>query len=490
MFRPKPQRIRVPNFTPRWYQVAPCAYLDNGGSRVITVWHRRAGKDLDAAHYACKRAHEDVGVYYHLFPSTELGRKALWTAIQSNGKQIMEEVFPRAIRSHPPKDFGSGAEMVVRLRNGSVYRIIGTDHIDNVGAGPLGLIFSEYSLMRPTVWDFFRPMLREPGPSGRPRWAWFNFTPRGPNHAKDLYDRAEPGSGWFRDLKTVRDTRLQYVSSRTPGKLIDCEELMAEELAEGMPEDMVRQEYLCDFSAADVGAVYGAAMGEMERRGGVKDFEHPRDGINVSLDLGRDDATAMWFWRAMPEGVDFIDYYEKSGETLPHFTELLQERAKERGYRYQTVWLPHDARAKTFASSMTAEEGFRAAGQEPGAVGYQVRITPNISRQDGMRACRWLIQQPGTRFHATRCKDGLRALRHYHREWDADRKVFTTEPVHDWSSHGADAGRYVGVAYKIVLRRQPEVAAPPRPLVTSPGVSTYTMEDAWGCTSDPRRERI
>lgn len=489
MFRPKPQRVKVPNFTPRWYQVPPYTYLDNGGSRVITVWHRRAGKDLGAGHYAAKRAWQDVGTYYHIFPTEKLGRKVMWLGVQGDGKRVMEQMFPAPIRKHPKEDFAPQAEMVVELTNGSFYRVIGSDKVDNVGAGPLGLIFSEYSLMRPTVWNYFRPMLREPGPSGRPRWAWFDFTPRGPNHAKDLYDQAEPGSGWFRDLKTVRDTKLQYLSTKYPGRLIDCEGLMEEERAEGMPDDMIRQEYLCDFEAADIGAVWGAALVDLARRGGLVDFDHLRDGVHVTLDLGRRDATALWFWRPLPEGVEFIDHYETNKEDPAHYIHLLRERSKEMGYRYQVVWLPHDGRAKTFMSGVSAEEFFREAGRAPGMPSWQVQITPNILKQDGLQAFRWLLKQPQTRFHP-RCKEGLAALRHYHREWDEERKVFTAEPIHDWSSNSADAARYAAVAYKMALARQPAVAAPPRPLVVSPGVSDYTMEDAWGCAPEARRERI
>ena len=41
--------------------------------------------------------------------------------------------------------------------------------------------------------------------------------------------------------------------------------------------------------------------------------------------------------------------------------------------------------------------------------------------------------------------DGIEALKAYHYEWDEERKVFSNNPVHDWSSHGCDGFRGVGL---------------------------------------------
>jgi hypothetical protein len=68
-------------------------------------------------------------------------------------------------------------------------------------------------------------------------------------------------------------------------------------------------------------------------------------------------------------------------------------------------------------------------------------------------------------------------LRSYHREWDAERKCFRETPVHDWSSHTADAFRYLAVveeAARSVTRREEE-----RP---KPAVVEYvppTLDELW-----------
>ena len=73
--------------------------------------------------------------------------------------------------------------------------------------------------------------------------------------------------------------------------------------------------------------------------------------------------------------------------------------------------------------------------------------------QEGIQAARKTFQR--TRFHKTRCDLGLQVLRHYHRDWDPEKKIYTDHPVHDWSSHGADAFRYLSLSWKA---ERPQIA--------------------------------
>jgi hypothetical protein len=73
-------------------------------------------------------------------------------------------------------------------------------------------------------------------------------------------------------------------------------------------------------------------------------------------------------------------------------------------------------------------------------------ITANLDVQEGIQAARATF--PRVRFDATRCADGLEALKQYHRSWDEEKQQFSTAPVHDWSSHAADAFRYLSLSWK------------------------------------------
>jgi phage terminase large subunit len=101
-----------------------------------------------------------------------------------------------------------------------------------------------------------------------------------------------------------------------------------------------------------------------------------------------------------------------------------------------TVWLPHDARAKTLQTGRSIVEQFVDADILP-------QIVPNLSIMDGISAARLLF--PQVRLNKEETKDGVMALKSYHREFNEDKKIFMDSPVHDWSSHFADGFRYFGV---------------------------------------------
>ena len=205
---------------------------------------------------------------------------------------------------------------------------------------------------------------------------------------------------------------------------------------------------------SDKGSVYGEWLTSLQERGRVGEFEHPMDGVFASFDLGVSDATAIWFWRLNRHGVpDLIDWYEATGEGAAHYFEVLESR----GYDYAKIWLPHDARARTFQTGTSTLELFLK--RYPG----KVAISPSLSLEDGIGATRWMLEQP-VRIHE-RCVDGLKRLKAYRFEWDENRKVFSKKPLHDWTSHTADACRYVACVVKrseLLTRPEPRK---PRPVV-------------------------
>lgn len=472
--------VILPNdYEPRPYQARAMRFFDGGGRRAITVWHRRAGKDLTALHQTVKQAHREVGAYWHFFPTFTQGRRAIWEGYRKDGKRIMENAFPGF---SDPKAAGSivlkrdDAQMRIELKCGSVWRLMGTDRVESVGAGPKGVVFSEFALCRPSSWDLVRPMLRESG-----GWAWFITTPRGRNHASKLFQAATPDSGWYRDTQTVRDTGLTYASNRDPALELDADEMMAEERAEGMEEALVRQEYLCDWSAALVGSVWGDLIERAEQEGRLESFEHGSDGVYTSWDLGYSDATAIWFWRLGDGALDFVDHYEAHGQPMSHFFDVLEERAASKGYRYAKHWLPHDARARTL---QTGQSIMDQCLQRWGA--DKVAITQSLGLQDGIQAARWLLQQR-TRLHP-RCGEGIEALRQYHYGYDEDARTYSRKPEHDWSSHTADAFRYAAVVarYTEQMTRKPAPRAKPGPVRPAP----VTLDTLFAESGGPQRRRI
>jgi phage terminase large subunit len=455
--------VTLPNgFTPREYQSRYMGYFDGGGKRACWIVHRRGGKDLTAAHQTCKEMHKRKGVYWHVFPTSEQGRKSIWEGFTKDGQRIMEQVFPTSIRKKP-RYFAPNSEMLVELKCGSIWRLMGSDKMEVVGAGPVGVVFSEYSLAKPHTWDFVRPMLRE-----NDGWASFIYTPRGKNHGHKLYQMARQDSSWFCELLTLHDTRA-YSPEAT----------IAEERAAGMPEELIQQEYFCDFTAALVGSFYGAHLSALEARGGLEDFESAQDDVFTSWDLGKADDTAIWWWRLDGEDVDVLDHYASHGEDLEHYFQVLDSRADKYGWRYRKHWLPHDAKAKTLATKVSVLEQFVSR--------YNldlVALGPNLSLKDGIAASRRLLNG-STRIHPRCCDvagpkdcDGVEALRAYRREWDDEAKCFSERPVHDWASHTADGFRYLALTAEAAqgLLQKPKPKKP-RPQTVAMQSGKVTIDD-------------
>ena len=51
-------------------------------------------------------------------------------------------------------------------------------------------------------------------------------------------------------------------------------------------------------------------------------------------------------------------------------------------------------------------------------------------------------------FDAERCAKGIKALRHYRREWNEAAQTWRASPVHDHASHGSDSCRYLALGVR------------------------------------------
>jgi len=437
------ERVVSPTFKPRDYQRMLMKYFDLGGLRAVAVWPRREGKDMTSGAIICREAHKRVGAYWWAFPTYAQAKKAIWDGFTRDGQRILDVLFPRAMLARDPNN----TEMMLHLRNGSTVQLVGTDTIDRlVGAGPRGVVFSEFALSHPGAWDFVRPMLRE-----RHGWALFQSTPRGENHLHELLQVAQRREDWFwqhfDSFALHPDTHDESCPVCLGQGAVGVERMLQEERETGMPEALLRQEYLCDFTAANVGSVFGDLVERLEKDGRVIGFEHSFHDVFASFDLGHADATFIWFWRWKGNGVDILDCYANHGKPIQFYLDVLAEQP----YQYAKVWLPHDARAKTIVTGTSVVEHFL----QDARFTDKVAITPELAIADGIQAGRAALMMPGTRIHSA-CKkklilgySGVQALRHYHYEFDEEKRVLGKKPEHDWSSHAADAFRYLGVVAKV-----------------------------------------
>jgi hypothetical protein len=77
------------------------------------------------------------------------------------------------------------------------------------------------------------------------------------------------------------------------------------------------------------------------------------------------------------------------------------------------------------------------------ALGIDFEVVPEIGVQNGIDAGRALFARLWV--DKEKCKDWLKLIPQYTKEYDEDNKIFKDKPLHDWTSHGADEYRYAAV---------------------------------------------
>jgi hypothetical protein len=234
---------------------------------------------------------------------------------------------------------------------------------------------------------------------------------------------AKRNPNWFAELLTINDTK------RPDGSPVITLDAVEEERNAGMPEEMVQQEFYCSFDAPLVGSYFGAQMANALREGRIGRIPwDPKLEVHTAWDLGIDDSMSIWFIQTYGGEVRCIDYYESSGEAIPHYIKHL----KELPYVYGEHYAPHDITVRSLNDGKTRWETAKN-------LGVKMRIGKRQAVEDGIEAIRNIL--PRCYFDEDKCARGIEGLRQYRKEWDDARKVFSSTPVDDWTKHPADALR-------------------------------------------------
>lgn len=473
------------NWKPRKYQQPVWDYFKSGGDRGIVIGHRRWGKDDVALHNASCAAHERIGNYGHCLPEYAQARKAIWTAVNPHtGRKRIDEAFPSEIRKRT-----NDHEMFIEFKSGSTWQVLGSDQYDRlVGTAFAGLTFSEWALANPSAWGYTQPILEENN-----GWALFITTPRGRNHTKRMLDMAKQSRRWFAEISDVNKTKVF-----TKQQLENAKQELIAIYGDDMGIAQFEQEYYCSFDAAILGAIWGSELRKLEQQGRFTTVKYDPDyPVYTAWDIGRKDATAVWFFQVIANEVRIIEFIQDTLKDPDYFaSQLLGQQINinfidgdikvtkgdyieglehRREYRYAKLYLPHDAKAKTFtAKGKSLEEQFAKV------FGWElIKIVPNLGKQDQINAGRRLINQA---VFDESTEEGFEAIKQYRYEWDDDKKTYRTSPVHDWTSHPADALMMLGVAF--------ETEKPEQKIIEKPinGINNMTMNDLW--KTQKTRKRI
>lgn len=360
------------------------------------------------------------GLYWHMLPTYQQGRKIVWDGYTGDGTPFLA-AWPEELIANL-----NNTEMKIELETGSTWQVVGTDNVDRlVGANPVGCVLSEYSLQDPRAWNYVRPILAENG-----GWALFIYTPRGRNHGYDLLEMARGNPDWFAQVLTRDDTHAIG------------EDAVEAERAAGMPEEMVQQEFYCSFDAALVGAYYSEHLSRAYEEERIVDFPYEEDlPVHTAWDLGMHDATAIWFWQEVGDEYRFLDYYEGQGMGLREYIQILQSR----GYVYGDHYGPWDLAVRELGTGKSRQEVALS-------LGLRFRIAPKLPVQEGIDTIRRMFTK--FYFHRKNTLRGVEALKQYRKEFDHKRGEYSAKPVHDWTSHAADALRTFAIGRRRPVRQE------------------------------------
>lgn len=422
-------------FTARKYQLGFFKAIDSGIQRVLLVWPRRHGKDKSCFNALVKKATERVGNYYYIFPEYNQGRKALWDNIDSTGMRTID---------HIPKELAkakNATEMKIELKNGSIIQIVGAADIDRiVGTNPVGVVFSEYSLIDPMVWGYIYPILAENG-----GFAWFNMTPRGKNHGLRLLESAQGNEEWY--VSHLNAVQCGVFSEK------ELEKIRNEYFELYGDYQLYDQEFMTSFEAPIQGAYFAVHIERARDDGRITNV--PYDAllpVNTYWDLGIDDATTIWFTQLYNNEIRLIDYFEDSGEGIAHYVNELNKK----GYTYGRHYAPHDIEVRELTTGVSRKETARSLG-----INFETVKRPN-RKDEGIDAIRNILGK--CYFDKTKCSQGLDALSNYHKEFDEKRKVYKSQPYHDWSSHGVDGFQTLALSNPKPANQDPVPYKPPEML--------------------------
>lgn len=374
----------------------------------VLLAHRRFGKTVLAIVTLVLKALECQGtlpqVHYYC-PTYGQAKKVAWAYLKE---------FTRAL----PGTKYHESELKATLITGAVIQLGSAENPDaSRGIYSDFVVLDEPAQMPPEIWtSVLRPAL-----SDRKGGMLMIGTPAG-RHGLfyDCYQEADQDPAWWRGIFRADETGI-----------VDELELQSNQRTLSAPQ--YQQEFLCSWDAALKGAYWADAMDKLEASGAIGDWGHiPGRQVHVAMDLGMADATACWFYQIRGNQVTVIDFAEYTNMGLPDI--VADWRA--RPYTYGKVVAPHDVKVRSLSTGQTRKQTLQD-------LGVDVVVAPDLSRADGIELARSFL--PRARFNRDKTKHGVEALRQYRADWEEKRGVLKLQPLHDWTSHAADAWRYLAV---------------------------------------------
>ncbi|MES2662269.1 MAG: terminase [Pseudomonadota bacterium] len=152
--------------------------------------------------------------------------------------------------------------------------------------------------------------------------------------------------------------------------------------------------------------------------------------VDTWWDVGLD-TTAIWFTQTVGSMIHVIDYYHNNELYLDHYSQVIKDKTRDLGYRYNQHFGPHDIKHRNWSAN--------GSKMQIAKTNYNLKFTATkvIEKEAQITLGHMIIGF--CRFDENKCHDGIIALENYKKEWNTKTQTWKETPLHNWASHGADA---------------------------------------------------
>ena len=328
-------------------------------------------------------------------------------------------------------DYYEIGEKYIRSRDGNItYTFAGLRRsLDSIKSQSRILIawVDEAESVSGRAWDLLMPTVREEDKSiGFSSEIWVTWNPESKYSAThERFRESFPSNS--------KIVALQWQDNDWFPEVLNEQRLEDKEKRPDMYEHIWEGGYL----VYSEGSYYSTELRRAKDEDRITKVRYDRGkGVITAWDLGIGDSTSIVFAQFIGAEIHIIDFYEASGAGLEHYVKVLQDK----GYVYDQHVLPHDVRVRELGSGKSRVEMLEELGI------HNIEIAPQLLIDDGIQQVRTLLDK--CYFDEVSCEKLVDSLLAYSREWDDNGNTWRMRPKHDWSSHAADAMRYLAIGYR------------------------------------------
>lgn len=331
--------------------------------------------------------------------------------VQNSIKESVHALLADRIKAMGLTDFYTVQEAQIFGRNGTRFFFVGLyrnpDSIKSA-EGVDRCWVEEASTVSRDSWDKLLPTIRKPGSE-----IWVSYNPGLKTDAVHQIFHVEGRNGAIVRKVSWRDNPW-----------------MTQEMLDEM-EDLKRADYAKylhvwegEFKSYADGAVYARQLALAHEEGRICRVPvQSATAVNTFWDLGKSDATAIWFHQRVGPDDRFIDYLEVTGQDIDEIATAVRQR----GYNLGTHYMPHDVEHEILGfGNRTRKKMFEDARIKPIVVVPRIRhIHEGIEMVRAAFSAYWFDEQ--------KCERGLECLKNYAYEYSQRRGDLNPEPSHNWA---------------------------------------------------------